>query len=171
MTAPDDATLALAAAQDGSATAFEAFVQLTRSDVTRYCRYLSDRDRYEDDVQETFLQALRSLGTYRHEADATRWLLAIARRVCARSAERHQRAGRPELTRRHHTDATEVVALELLVHDLGPDQRQAFVLTQILGYDYEQAAEICCCPVGTIRSRVARARAHLAAAVRSARAG
>jgi RNA polymerase sigma-70 factor (ECF subfamily) len=37
----------------------------------------------------------------------------------------------------------------------------AFVLTQVLGLSYVEAAEICECPVGTIRSRVARARDHL----------
>ena len=42
--------------------------------------------------------------------------------------------------------------------DLHPDRRQAFVLTQVLGLSYEEAAEVCACPVGTIRSRVARAR-------------
>ena len=38
------------------------------------------------------------------------------------------------------------------------------MLTQLLGYSYAEAAEVCECPVGTIRSRVARARAELAAA-------
>jgi RNA polymerase sigma-70 factor (ECF subfamily) len=171
MPTPDDATLALAAAQDGDPRAFERFVRLTRPDVTRYCRYLGNREHHEDDVQETYLQALRSLGTWRHDADATRWLLTIARRVCARSLDRNERARRPELTRRRHADPTDAVALELLLDDLGHDQRQAFVLTQVLGYDYEQAAAICGCPIGTIRSRVARARSQLAAAVRSACAG
>jgi RNA polymerase sigma-70 factor (ECF subfamily) len=44
---------------------------------------------------------------------------------------------------------------------LDPDRRTAFVLTQLLGYSYAEAAEVCACPVGTIRSRVARARADL----------
>jgi RNA polymerase sigma-70 factor (ECF subfamily) len=42
-----------------------------------------------------------------------------------------------------------------------PDRRQAFVLTQVLGLSDEEAAEVCACPVGTIRSRVARARGDL----------
>ena len=46
---------------------------------------------------------------------------------------------------------------------LDPDRRAAFVLTQLLGFDYATAAEVCGCPVGTIRSRVARARAARAA--------
>ena len=39
----------------------------------------------------------------------------------------------------------------------------AFVLTQVVGLSYAEAAQVCACPVGTIRSRVARAREELAA--------
>ncbi len=49
----------------------------------------------------------------------------------------------------------------MLIEELPDDQRVAFVLTQILGHTYDQAADLCDCPVGTIRSRVARARATL----------
>ena len=48
-----------------------------------------------------------------------------------------------------------------LIDRLRPDRREAFVLTQLTGLSYAEAAEICRCPVGTIRSRVARARDHL----------
>jgi len=53
-----------------------------------------------------------------------------------------------------------------LLTPLDPARRQAFLLTQLVGLSYEEAAAVCECPVGTIRSRVARARAELAAAVR-----
>jgi RNA polymerase sigma-70 factor, ECF subfamily len=49
---------------------------------------------------------------------------------------------------------------------LEPDRRSAFALTQLLGFAYATAAEICGCPVGTIRSRVARAREQLVAELR-----
>jgi RNA polymerase sigma-70 factor, ECF subfamily len=48
---------------------------------------------------------------------------------------------------------------------LSTDRRTAFVLTQVLGFSYEEAADVAGCPVGTIRSRVARARADLLAAL------
>jgi RNA polymerase sigma-70 factor (ECF subfamily) len=48
-----------------------------------------------------------------------------------------------------------------LLTRLDADRRTAFVLTQLLGFDYAGAAAICGCPVGTIRSRVARARDQL----------
>lgn len=48
---------------------------------------------------------------------------------------------------------------------LEPDRRAAFILTQIFRLSYEQAAEVCQCPPGTIRSRVARARDQLIASM------
>jgi RNA polymerase sigma-70 factor (ECF subfamily) len=157
-----DATHALIAAQDGDPTAFDRFVRLTIDDVRPYCRYLGDRDHLDDLVQDTYLRALRSLNTYRGDSDALRWLLTIARRACADAIEHHQRSRRTELTRRPTHDHTIGVEIEMLLDDLPDDQRQAFVLTQLLGYRYDDAADICNCPVGTIRSRVARARTQLA---------
>ena len=58
-----------------------------------------------------------------------------------------------------------------LIDRLREDRRVAFVLTQVLGYPYAQAAAICNCPVGTIRSRVAHARADLIRGLDSGRAG
>jgi RNA polymerase sigma-70 factor (ECF subfamily) len=60
-------------------------------------------------------------------------------------------------------------ALSELVTGLAIDPRAAFVLTQVLGCSYEEAAQICDVPVGTIRSRVARARATLVEQVRTDR--
>jgi RNA polymerase sigma-70 factor (ECF subfamily) len=59
----------------------------------------------------------------------------------------------------------EGVLLRELVAGLEPDRRDAFVLTQMLGLDYAAAAQVCGCPVGTIRSRVARAREDLVRAM------
>jgi RNA polymerase sigma-70 factor (ECF subfamily) len=53
-----------------------------------------------------------------------------------------------------------VVVTDLLAR-LDPDRREAFVLTQLLGLPYAEAAQVAGCPIGTIRSRVARARADL----------
>ena len=52
--------------------------------------------------------------------------------------------------------------MELLLR-LDPDRREAFALTQLAGLSYEEAAAVVGCPIGTIRSRVARARADLRA--------
>jgi RNA polymerase sigma-70 factor (ECF subfamily) len=53
------------------------------------------------------------------------------------------------------------VDLDDAVAGLDPDRRAAFVLTQVVGLSYAEAAEVCEVPIGTIRSRVARARADL----------
>ena len=57
------------------------------------------------------------------------------------------------------------MAVADLLARLDPDRREAFVLTQLLGLPYAEAAEVAGCPVGTIRSRVARARGDLIAAL------
>jgi RNA polymerase sigma-70 factor (ECF subfamily) len=157
-----DPTRDLLAAQDGDPSAFARFVESTLDDVGRFCAFLGDRDHVDDLVQDTYLRALRSLHTYRADSDARRWVISIARRACADDVERRQRARRTELTRRPSNDHTGAVEIELLLDDLPEDQRDAFVLTQLMGYRYDEAATICACPVGTIRSRVARARATLA---------
>ncbi len=61
--------------------------------------------------------------------------------------------------------AHEVVLLRSLVDGLDPVRREAFVLTQMLGLGYAEAADVCDCPVGTIRSRIARAREDLVRAL------
>jgi RNA polymerase sigma-70 factor (ECF subfamily) len=55
----------------------------------------------------------------------------------------------------------EVVEVGLLLAGLDDERREALVLTQLLGYTYAEVAEICGCPIGTVRSRVARARDDL----------
>ncbi len=58
-----------------------------------------------------------------------------------------------------------------LLSRLAPDRREAFVLTQMVGLSYEEAALIVDCPVGTIRSRVSRARSDLANQLEQSRYG
>jgi RNA polymerase sigma-70 factor (ECF subfamily) len=60
-------------------------------------------------------------------------------------------------------DVAEEAAVADLIARLDPDRRAAFVLTQVFRMPYQQAAAVCGCPVGTIRSRVARARGDLIA--------
>ena len=71
---------------------------------------------------------------------------------------RRRRAVRRQTCRRRWT----------LVQRLDPDRREAFALTQLAGLSYEEAATIVGCPIGTIRSRVARARGDLRAAMSDA---
>ncbi len=101
------------------------------------------------------------------------WLLSIARRTCAdpvRSTHRRRLTlvGDDELLERPDGTADRVgegAVVEDLLPRLHPDRREAFVLTQLMGLPYAEAAEVAGVPVGTIRSRVARARADLVEAV------
>jgi RNA polymerase sigma-70 factor (ECF subfamily) len=62
-----------------------------------------------------------------------------------------------------HVDAPE--HLEDMLTQIDDDRREAFVLTQVVGLSYDEAAGVLDCPIGTIRSRVSRARSDLAAIV------
>lgn len=130
------------------------------------CRSLGDRDNIEDLVQDVYARAFRSLGSYRGDGSAKNWLLTIARRTCADAARRRivrrrHRADQPPEDQPHVDDDLTVV--DELLADLEPDRREAFVLTQLAGCSYEDAAQILGCPVGTVRSRVSRARQQLLA--------
>jgi RNA polymerase sigma-70 factor (ECF subfamily) len=60
----------------------------------------------------------------------------------------------------------DIIEIRMLLDGLDTDRRHALMLTQVLGLSYAEAAEVCGCPVGTIRSRVARAREDLISAAR-----
>ncbi len=108
------------------------------------------------------------------DAPVTPWLLSIARRVCADRVRRAQR-DRRLLVRlgRLRAEPSEPLAepIDDLLARLDPDRRDAFVLTRVVGLSYEEAAQTLGCPIGTIRSRVARARADLAETIGRAEAG
>ncbi len=154
-----------AAAGDRWAT--EQFVRETQADVWRLCRWMGDLHAADDLTQETYLRALGSLSRFRGDGSARSWLLSIARRTCAdharRSVRRRRLEDKVEANADHNLEPTggHWFEVEDLLGALDEDRREAFVLTQLLGLRYEEAAEALDVPVGTIRSRVARARADL----------
>jgi RNA polymerase sigma-70 factor (ECF subfamily) len=169
--APEDLNLLAEAAAAGDDVALRELVLATQDSVRSLCRRLGSVAEAEDLAQETYLRALRALPSYRFEAPVRVWLLSIARHVCADHVRR--KARRRAIARRYRsapeaTWADHRVAVDDLVQRLDGDQAEAFVLTQELGLSYAEAAEVCDCPVGTIRSRVSRARAELASMVRAA---
>lgn len=159
----------LLAAQCGDAAALDRFILETQSDVWQLCRYLGDAADADDLAQETYERAIKSIRRYRGDGPARGWLLTIARRVCADHVRRAQRRRRKlqAVTDEFaagadwENDPTGHVDLDALVEALDPDRREAFVLTQMLGLHYDEAAEIMGCQIGTIRSRVSRARQQL----------
>jgi RNA polymerase sigma-70 factor, ECF subfamily len=169
----DELTSLARAAGRGDRGALAGLVRQTQGDVWRLCAHLVDPAAADDLTQDTYLRAIGSLGTFRGDAPVRAWLLAIARRACAaqiaaRSRDRRlatRLAALPEggLGQPPPGPDAQVLADDLMAA-LDPDRRAAFVLTQLLGCSYAEAAVICGCPVGTIRSRVARAREDLDAA-------
>jgi RNA polymerase sigma-70 factor (ECF subfamily) len=163
------------AARGGDSTAVDHFVRALYRDVIRYVAHLcADPQAVDDLAQDTFLRALGSLHRFEGRSSARVWLLAIARRAVADSlrytAVRPRRADLPdwelavELAQpRGLPGFDDGVALLELLASLPDERREAFVLTQLLGLPYAEAAELSGCPVGTVRSRVARARATLMA--------
>ncbi|AYC38402.1 sigma-70 family RNA polymerase sigma factor [Streptomyces griseorubiginosus] len=160
-------------ARGGDAEAVERFIRSLHCDVLRYVAHLSADPQSADDLtQETFIRALGSLHRFEGRSSARAWLLSIARRAVIDDFRRA--AARPRLADRHdwrlaaeQTQPVDVpgfeegIALLDLLATLPDERREAFVLTQLLGLSYTEAADVTDCPVGTIRSRVARARATL----------
>ena len=172
----DESTLWALAARGGDPAAQAAFVRATQAEVWRFCAALIDTSTADDLTQETFLRAFRALPQFEGRSSARTWLLGIARRACAdhlRAVVRTRRL-RERLTRTLETatapDPAGQISAAALLRALSPERREAFVLTQLLDLTYEQAAAVLEVPVGTIRSRVARARADLAAGVVTAMA-
>jgi RNA polymerase sigma-70 factor (ECF subfamily) len=173
VTSPGSLRLLLAASAEGDDVAMAEFVRRTQPDVWRLCEALGSTGEVEDLVQETYLQAVRSAAGFRGDGSPLAWLLSIARNVCADHVRRRQRSRRlverliPEVV--DHVPAVDRSTPQLL-DGLAADRREAFALTQIVGLSYEEAAEVIGCPIGTVRSRVARARSDLLAAVRRSEA-
>jgi RNA polymerase sigma-70 factor (ECF subfamily) len=174
---PDPTTVLALEARAGDPGAQAAFVRATQSDVWRFTAALVDPGAADDLTQETFLRAFRALPAFEGRSSVRTWLLGIARRTCAD----HLRA----VVRRRRLDArlaaqacTELPAPDPahrlstadLLGRLSEERRTAFVLTQVLGLSYAEAAAVEDVPVGTIRSRVARARDELVTAVNQSRA-
>ncbi|GAP45419.1 sigma-70 family RNA polymerase sigma factor [Streptomyces azureus] len=173
-TSADESITAWAlAARGGDPEAVENFVRALHRDIRHYVTYLSADPQAADDLaQDTFLRALGSLHRFEGRSSARTWLLSIARRAVIDSY-RHA-STRPRLA---DTDDWQTVAecaqprglpgfddgiaLAELLEALPDERREAFVLTQLVGLPYAEAAELSDCPVGTVRSRVARARSSL----------
>jgi RNA polymerase sigma-70 factor, ECF subfamily len=160
----DEVTEVALRARRGDTAAATAFVRATQTDIWRLCAHLGSRASAEDLAQETYARAFASLHRFAGRSSARTWLLGIARRVCADAVRSAVRARSVPVGAAIVADPADSVALQELLAALDDERREAFVLTQLVGLSYAEAAEVAGCPVGTIRSRVARARDELVAA-------
>jgi RNA polymerase sigma-70 factor (ECF subfamily) len=156
------------------ASGIDNFEQMMRDNiraVTAYARSIaSHNDIAEEAVQETFIRAWRYSSSYRGDAPVLSWLITICRRVVVDLGQRHTCHAHDEIpdALQDPTDTYEMTALVDLVAALPLPQREVLVLCAILGFDYETAAETLSIPVGTVRSRLARARDALTSEMRQA---
>ncbi len=151
----------------GDTEAFAVLVDRYRGAVFAITRHLlPDPDAREDVSQETFLEAFRALPRYDPaRAQFATWLLTIARNRALNELRRARvRAGAAPLPRRTADEAQSPFdRLDAALDALPADQRLAFVLAEVHGLTYEQVAAVQGIAVGTIKSRIARARSALRA--------
>lgn len=165
----DDLTALALDAGRGDEKALDEVIRRTQADVWQLCSVLGNAATADDLTQETYLRAIPAMARFRGESSVRTWLLGIARRVAADAIRKRDRSDRA--VRRHGPSPTTqqgsagLVDLRESLDALGPDRRIAFLLTQELGLSYQECADVLGCAVGTVRSRVARARAELVEAL------
>lgn len=172
--------------QAGNTDAFESLVSRHERAIYQVCsRMLGDKEDALDAVQETFLRIYRALGAFRGDAAFKTWLIGIALNVCrnkiASAAERNRKVTSsitqedPENGESRDLDLRDTApdpeaavmgrelrsALERALCALAPEHREILVLREIQDMEYEELAQVLSCPVGTVKSRLCRARQAL----------
>lgn len=174
-------------AQAGDPQAFETLVQRYKVRLTRYLSLLiRDPADADDVVQDTFIRAYMALNNFRGESSFSTWLfrigLNVAKHNLAKRGRQLPRASDPgddegggsEGGGETDFDTPEakmetqeiLVLLEEALARLPEEQRTSFELRELEGLSYEEIATQMDCPVGTVRSRIHRARDTLAAALK-----
>ena len=127
-------------------------------------------DRADDLVQETLLRAIANIDSFQPGTNMSAWMFTILRNLFRSEYRKRRRevedpdglhAGRLA-TRPEQGARLDFEDFQRALTKLQPDQREALLLVGAEGFSYEEAAAICECAVGTIKSRVNRARTRLA---------
>ena len=127
-------------------------------------------DRADDLVQETILRALANIQSFQPGTNMPAWLFTILRNLFRSEYRKRRREvedadGSLAETLTSHPDQigkVEFNEFRTALAQLPAEQREALILVGASGFSYEEAADICECAVGTIKSRVNRARSRLA---------
>ena len=175
----------------GDQKAFELLVVKYQRRIARLIgRMVRDVDLVEDIAQETFIRAYRALAQFRGEAQFYTWLYRIAVNTAKKALgdlKRDPLVSESALRGRDDDDETSSVENELTTSEtpetvlaakeiaatvnsameaLPEELRQAVTLREIEGLSYEEIAEVMNCPIGTVRSRIFRAREAISAKVK-----
>ncbi len=177
--------------QQGDKRAFDLLVIKYQRRIMRLlARMISDPAEVEDVAQETFIKAYRALPQFRGDSNFYTWLYRIA----INSARNWQAAKgrRPLVAHEYENEEGETFSsidtltdintpesmmvsrqvadtVNAAISQLAPELRTAIVLREIEGLSYEEIAETMDCPIGTVRSRIFRARESIAEQLRKVR--
>ena len=127
-------------------------------------------DRADDLVQETLTRALANFDSFQPGTNLTAWLFTILRNHFYSEYRKRRREvedvdGKHSGSLKSHPEQlghVEMSEFREALAKLPDDQREALILVGASGFSYEEAAKICGCAVGTIKSRLSRGRAQLA---------
>ena len=175
----------------GDVKAFEMLVVKYQRRIERLIgRMVRDADRVQDIAQETFIRAYRALPQFRGDSAFYTWLYRIAVNSAKKALADFKRdplvtesalhtGEEGEETSRAENELSDGETPEALlaskeiagvvnaaIEALSEDLRQAITLREIEGLSYEEIAEVMNCPIGTVRSRIFRAREAIAARLR-----
>jgi RNA polymerase sigma-70 factor, ECF subfamily len=186
MTAEDTDALLVERVQRGDVRAFEMLVVKYQRRVERLIgRMVRDVDLVADIAQETFIRAYRAMPQFRGDSAFYTWLYRIAVNTAKKALMDRKRdpvvtesalfSVNDEETSRVESELSDgetpegVLASKQIaqtvnaaIQALSEDLRQAIVLREIEGLSYEEIAEVMNCPIGTVRSRIFRARESIA---------
>ena len=175
--------------QAGQQKAFDLLVAKYQRRIYRLVlRFIRDPALAEDVAQETFLRAYRAIGQFRGESQFYTWLYRIAVNTAKKaisddirdptvsegdaSGHDEETFSPTELLTNHETPESILVSKEIVqtvnaaMESLPEDLRMAITLREIEGLSYEDIAEAMQCPIGTVRSRIFRAREAIAERLR-----
>ena len=187
----DADALLVARVKLGDVRAFEMLVVKYQRRIERLIgRMVRDVDLVQDIAQESFIRAYRALPQFRGESAFYTWMYRIAVNTAKKAlmdmkrdplvleSSRHSGEDGEETSRAENelTDGETpeallaskeiAAAVNAAIEALSADLRQAITLREIEGLSYEEIAEIMNCPIGTVRSRIFRAREAIATRLR-----
>jgi RNA polymerase sigma-70 factor (ECF subfamily) len=165
-------------ARDGDQEAFAAIVRVYDRRLRGLAyRLLGDPDRMDDALQEAYVRAFRALPRFRGDARIGTWLFRITYNACLDELARSRKAAHAPLDElagqaSDFPEPGDVLGsrseLAVALTALSPEERAVVLLVDAEGFDYGGAAQVLGVPVGTVASRLNRARASLRAVIRPA---
>jgi len=166
----------LKAALDGDMAAFEELVSSNYSHIYNLCyRMMRNQQDAEDMLQESMLKAWRKLKSFKQSSSFSTWLHRIAVNTCLDTIRKNKKKKSVSVEEMdefgkhivddkasNFEDATlEKDVVQNALSQLKERERIIIILKDVQGYSYEEIAQILECPMGTVRSRLSRARATM----------